>query len=280
MLTENKSSAAVDLSVDPPVPGDSPGRGDPHVVDLSNKQRSTESSDGGNPRKSWGGVAISIAAHILVAILVVTLRPTSHSKTMVPVTVKIHRTEKPKPQPPEVKKEESKPEPKKADKPKPKPKEKKVSTERKTKEPPKEMAKPIQGLSPSALAPEGKGITAPVGNTLLTEDPGKRVKPEDVKPLSNDDLSADAALIASSVVVPKYTEDAIDAGVEATVTVDVFVDATGQVKDAELKKKIGYGMDARILDTARNARFIPRKDRYGRSVEGWAEIRFRLEIPN
>lgn len=162
-------------------------------------------------------------------------------------------------------------------KPKPKPQEKKVSSERKPKEEPVKPVAPVQGLSPDALSPDGKGIAVPVGNTLMVADEGRRLK--DVQPLSNQDLSADARLIRTSIVIPAYTEAAIDAGLEGSYVVDVYVDEKGGVTSAELPKKVGYGMDIHLTNAAMKAKFEPRKDRYGQAQAGWATISFRLELP-
>ena len=80
-------------------------------------------------------------------------------------------------------------------------------------------------------------------------------------------------------MTPIYTDDAIDMGLEGTFIVDVYVDVSGAVQTAELRKKVGYGMDQRLLDAARKARYEPRKDQFGRPLAGWAEIAFRLLLP-
>ena len=172
-----------------------------------------------------------------------------------------------------------KPEPKPEPKRPPPPKEKKVSSERKPPQEPVKTAQPVQGFSPDAVAKDGPGIAVPVGNPLMVPDDGKRLKPEDVQPLGNQDLSADPRLIRSSMVKPEYTDDAIDAGLEGVFTVDVYVDATGAVASADLTKKIGYGMDQRVLAAANKARFEPRKDRYGKAIAGWTTLTFLLELP-
>jgi protein TonB len=161
--------------------------------------------------------------------------------------------------------------------PKPKPLEKKVSSERKPKQEPVKPVAPVQGLSPDALSPNGKGIAVPVGNTLMVPDEGKRL--QDVQPLSNQDLSTDAKLIRSSIIIPAYTEAAIDSGLEGSFAVDVYVDAKGNVTSAELPKKVGSGMDIHLTNAAMKAKFEPRKDRYGQAQAGWATISFRLELP-
>lgn len=96
---------------------------------------------------------------------------------------------------------------------------------------------------------------------------------------SGNDLSSDARMIPESVIVPQYTEEAIDANIEGVVGVDVFVDASGQVTDVELHKSTGFGMDERIVASAWKVRFYPRRDKLGRPLAGWTQIKFRLEIP-
>jgi TonB family protein len=189
-----------------------------------------------------------------------------------PVTVRVIPKEKkvvvadPIPEPPPEKPKQ-----------KPKPQEKKVSTERKPKQDPVNPVAPVQGLTADALSPNGKGISVPVGNTLMVADEGKRL--QDVQPLSNEDFSAEAKLIRTSIIIPAYTEAAIDVGLEGSFVVDVYVDAKGNVTSAELPKKVGYGMDIHLTNAAMKAKFEPRKDRYGQPQAGWATISFRLELP-
>jgi TonB family protein len=163
----------------------------------------------------------------------------------------------------------------KAETPKPKPV-KKIATERRPPAVPVPDAKPIQGLDKSAVSPDGKGIAAPIGNTLMTEDTGVRVK--DAAPMAAD-LSADARLIRESITTPQYTDAALDANFEGVVMVDVYVDETGAVREAEMRKKVGFGMDERILAAARKARFEPRKNKLGGPESAWTEIRFTMQIP-
>jgi TonB family protein len=134
---------------------------------------------------------------------------------------------------------------------------------------------PIQGLTKDSLSPGGT-MAAPIGNTLMTGDTGKREK--EVQPLQGD-LSAPARLIANSMVTPPYTDEALDAMVEGSFIVDVYVNLDGSVRDVELRRKIGYGMDARVLTAVKGAKFIPRKNRLGVLEEGWTELKFTLVIP-
>ena len=158
-----------------------------------------------------------------------------------------------------------------------KPEERKTVSERKVA--PKALpAKAVQGLSPEALTPDASAIAAPLGNTLLTEDDGQRIRPEDYRDLGGD-LSVDAKLVLSSVQVPKYTEMALEANLEGNFIVDVYVDELGNVLQSEVRKRIGFGMDERLLAAARIAKFQPRKNKFGRAEAGWAEIKFSLIIP-
>lgn len=148
---------------------------------------------------------------------------------------------------------------------------------------PKEVMVPAKStkssvdLDKAGLAVKKKTKTsAPLANALMTENSGERsVGTEDLP----NDLSADAVLIQDSIAPPEYTDHALDANLVGLVDVDVLVDKEGNVVEVELAKKIGHGMDRRILKAARGAQFVPPKDRSGRPTEGWTSIRFNLRIP-
>jgi len=167
------------------------------------------------------------------------------------------------------------PEPKPKEKPKKPPKQ--TPTPHEQALPAKPDAAPIQGLTKDSVSDKGT-MSAPVGNTMMMEDTGKRVAPEDVGALKGD-LSSPAALIRDSIQSPPYTDQALDAALEGSWVVDVYVDVSGAVTSAELRKRIGYGMDERVLKVARSARFSPRKNKLGIAEAGWAEIKFTLVIP-
>lgn len=223
----------------------------------------------------FAGVSVSIVVHFaamggLTAYSVFG----SRTKPEPPKSVKVSIKETPVAPPPE--------EPKIPPKPEPKPKKPEPKKLPPTQKPvPKEDSKPVeavQGINPDAMVKDGKGLAAPVGNTLLKEDEGKRLKPDDVQQLTTD-CTADARLIRESVVTPKYTDAALDANLEGVFIVDVFVDENGNVREAELRKKVGYGMDDRIIEVVKQSRFIPRKNKVCGNIAGWAEIKFSLVIP-
>jgi len=157
------------------------------------------------------------------------------------------------------------------------PKKLKKAQTRKPKKKPKKNAKKVQGLTKESLVKDSS-VSAPAGNTLMQKDEGARLTPEEVDELE-EDLSSDALLIQGSFIVPEYTQLALDADLEGRFIVDVYVDESGTVLEAELRKKIGYAMDQRVLEVSRTAKFIPRKNAKGVPLAGWAEIAFYLEIP-
>lgn len=159
------------------------------------------------------------------------------------------------------------------------PKEIKPVSERKPDKKVVETMQPVAGLSKESFTDGPSNVSAAAGNTLLAPDEGKRIDPNDIKALSGEDLSSDPKLIFSTMKTPQYTDDAVDANLEGLFVVDVFVDKQGIVQSVELVKRVGFGMDERILGAARAAQFVPRKDRVGNAIEGWTQIKFKLELP-
>ncbi|MEI8027853.1 MAG: TonB family protein [Pseudomonadota bacterium] len=151
---------------------------------------------------------------------------------------------------------------------------KKIPKEARTqKEPPKSAASPVFGVSKDSKITSETGIAVPTGNTLMIEDDGKRnANPGELK-----DLSRDAQLILQSVKI-KYTDEAIDAGLQGTVIVEVLVDVNGSVQEATLKRKVGYKMDDNIKKAALNSKFQPRLDRFGKPQAGWSDVKFILSL--
>jgi len=229
-------------------------------------------------KTSSSAIIISVLLHVgVIAALMLFRRPEAPKKTFQKVEVSVVRIMK-APAESTTKPEVPKPEVSRPPKKKPPKPDQVVSAMNQAK--PKSTVSPVKGLSKDALAPTGAGPSVPVGNTLMVGDDAKAKAGEEVEALGGEDLSSDASIILSSVIAPEYTADAIDAGLEGKIIVDVMVDATGGVSHAELRKKVGHGMDEKILEAARHARFLPRKDARGRAIEGWTEIKFKLQIPN
>ncbi|WP_176736416.1 energy transducer TonB [Oligoflexus tunisiensis] len=197
-------------------------------------------------------------------------RAKTYSKVAVNVVEKPKTVEAPPPEPEPKPKEAPKPKPKTPPQPKATPAKKPVDNT-----PPPQ---PVMGLSKDSFAEGGKGsFSAPAGNTTMLPDEGKRLSPEEIRKLDRD-LSADATLIAGSFIRPEYTAEAEENNLEGSFIIDVYVDAQGKVVEAELRKKIGYGMDERVLHAARNSRFSPRKNPLGQPLAGWTELKIRLDL--
>ncbi len=216
----------------------------------------------------WLAVIGSVLAHIISFFTIDEVRK-AKSRQAPPEVIKVSIQE-PRPPKPET-----------PPKPKPKPKESKPKLAgHKSQKPPPDAppAAPVQGVTKESTVESSNGMAVPLGNTLMAADEGKRLRADEVQGLDSD-LSSDAILKRESFLIPEYTPLALDANLEGVFVVDVFVSQDGAVETAELRKPVGYGMDARILSAAQNAKFIPRKNRFGASVAGWAEIRFNLQIP-
>ena len=151
---------------------------------------------------------------------------------------------------------------------------KKIQRESRTKQvPPKMAPAPVFGVSKDNKVTSETALAVPTGNTLMIEDDGKRsANPGELR-----DLSRDAQLILQSVNI-KYTDEAIDAGLQGTVIVEVLVDVSGSVLEANLKRKVGFKMDENIKKAALNSKFQPRLDRYGKPQTGWSDVKFILSL--
>lgn len=236
----------------------------------------------------------SLLLHGLGVGLLATQEPQIRKKPIaVAVKIKTKVVEKPKPQdkPKEEKKPEAeKPKPKvEKPKPKPKPKPKKSKVKKKPEKKPKKQTlkgsktpqkatRVVQGLNPASLTntPGKNAIAVPVGNTMLKEDEGIRLKPEEVEALS-EDLSEDAAITCKKT--PPYTEEAEDEGLEGQYKVDVYVTAKGRATEAEPQKKIGFGMDKVVSAMLLNGcTYTPKRNAKGHAIASWATFTIRLTL--
>jgi len=66
-----------------------------------------------------------------------------------------------------------------------------------------------------------------------------------------------AAPVILSKIDPEYPEEARKAHYGATVTLDVVIDATGQVQDIHLESPVSFGLDRRAIEAVRKWTFRP-----------------------
>jgi periplasmic protein TonB len=77
--------------------------------------------------------------------------------------------------------------------------------------------------------------------------------------------------------VPGYTEEARRAQAEGAVKLSVVLNANGKVSEITVARALGYGLDQRAIEAARELRFIPaQKDGHTVSVRVFLEFKFSL----
>lgn len=77
---------------------------------------------------------------------------------------------------------------------------------------------------------------------------------------------------------PQYTDEAREAKLQGTVTLQVLVGADGRAMQIRLVRGIGLGLDDRAVQSVRGWKFIPARDAARRAVPSWVTIEaiFRL----
>src|SRR5262249_20320009 len=76
---------------------------------------------------------------------------------------------------------------------------------------------------------------------------------------------------------PEYTEEARRAQVEGAVKLSVVLGADGGVSDISVVRGLGYGLDERAIQAARQLRFVPaEKDGHRVKVRVFLEFKFKL----
>lgn len=77
--------------------------------------------------------------------------------------------------------------------------------------------------------------------------------------------------------VPGYTEDARRAQVEGSVKLSVVLNANGTISDIRVTRGLGYGLDEKAIEAAKELRFVPaQKDGHTVSVRVFLEFKFAL----
>jgi len=77
--------------------------------------------------------------------------------------------------------------------------------------------------------------------------------------------------------VPGYTDEARRAQIEGQVKLSVVLSASGTISEIKVTRGLGYGLDQKAIEAARELRFIPaQKDGHTVSVRVFLEFRFAL----
>ena len=92
------------------------------------------------------------------------------------------------------------------------------------------------------------------------------------------DLTKGLRLIAGTVDLPPYTDDARVAHFEGTLEVEVTIDEQGRVAMAQLLNPSGYDLDTGVVEAARLALYEPPVDDDGHLTSGRARLKFRFHL--
>lgn len=77
-----------------------------------------------------------------------------------------------------------------------------------------------------------------------------------------------------SIIVPRFTDDALNRGFRGILVFELSLDEKGRVVDTRLRNPSGLNIDTEAIASARNARYVPAKDLYGRPISSKAELSF------
>jgi len=116
---------------------------------------------------------------------------------------------------------------------------------------------PVFGISMESTSSAGTGVAMPVGNTLQTKPTHAKVAAGEVKPLA----APVAAYEVTKMPLPigtcagKYTEEALQAGLEGTVILDFVVGEDGRVRDVKVVQGLAHGLTEAAVRAAKACRF-------------------------
>lgn len=77
-----------------------------------------------------------------------------------------------------------------------------------------------------------------------------------------------------SIIVPRFTDDALNRGFRGILVFELSLDEEGRVVETRLRNPTGLRIDREAIASARNARYVPAKDLYGRPISSKAELSF------
>ena len=124
--------------------------------------------------------------------------------------------------------------------------------------------------APRGLTGNGVGTASTGGHGGA---PSTEVNYNDVFSVSN--VTSRPQILARPV--PGYTEEARRAQVEGSVKLSVVLNANGTISDIRVTRGLGYGLDEKAVEAARELRFVPaQKDGHTVSVRVFLEFKFAL----
>jgi protein TonB len=211
--------------------------------------------------------AASVGAHVVLGFLLVLL-PRFETKTPQKVTVQVveppHELPKPEPEPP--KPPEPPPPPKtppkvvheaphpaampQADVPKDVPPPEHAPTSDSTDE-------PVFGATMESTSPGGAGPALPIGNTPRPEVGAGSAAPVKQAPEPVQAFEATKMPLPQGRCYGKYNDEALKAGIEGQVVLDIIVGENGHVRDIHVVQGLGHGLDEAAIDAIKACTFSP-----------------------
>lgn len=85
-----------------------------------------------------------------------------------------------------------------------------------------------------------------------------------------------AHLLKQTVQSPRFTKDALAAGFDGLLVLELYVDEEGRVVKTTLLNPTGFEIDGEALRSARAARYLPARNSSGQPIASSAELRFRF----
>jgi hypothetical protein len=118
----------------------------------------------------------------------------------------------------------------------------------------------------------------PVAGPAKTKESPKLASLQMTGPITNNKRTRSARIIPTSFKKPEYTRAAIRANYQDTIIADILVGKDGKVKDVKMEKNIPFGMNQRVINSIKQARFTPRKDHLGYKRESWTKLKLFIQI--
>jgi periplasmic protein TonB len=220
------------------------------------------------------GLAVSLAAHIVLAgaILGAMSRKPKTAAITVTIVHEVRKPEPPKPPPPPEKPKPIKPSkipPPNQDVPPPKQ--------------PQEPPKPVFGVTEDSVTQGDSGMSVRVGNTLMKEPEKKLTDPNQVKPYSGSrDYEAyelDRPPRPVKTIDPEYPTMARRTGKVGRVVLRILITKTGQVAQVKVIQGpgTGLGFEEAAVAAVKQWRFSP-PTVHGTPVDVWADLPIRFTL--
>ena len=140
--------------------------------------------------------------------------------------------------------------------------------------PPRTLASAASFGAATAREALGK-VSEPVQQTAFKNVVVEQRPRERPRNKSEKDLSSQVHIIEK--LRPAYTAAAREQKIEGEVVLEVLFQASGTIRVLRVVEGLGYGLDARAVEAARQIRFKP-AEREGKPIDSRARVRIRFQL--